>query len=216
MGDYELKQSVEEELDWEPSIDATDIGVAVENGVVTLMGHVSSYLQKSTAERVVSRIKGVRAIAQDLEVRYPGASKNTDDQLAQRAANIIDWNSHMPSGAIQSRVQEGYVTLTGEVDWRYQSNQAYDAVKSLDGVRGVTNKIKLKPKISASNVKDRIEKALVRNAETDSDNISVSVTGSTVTLNGKVDTWHDREIAENAAWAAPGVSSVKDNISIVY
>lgn len=214
MKDIDLKQNVTEELDWEPSIDASDIGVGVEDGVVTLMGFVRSYAEKSKAENVVKRLKGVRAIAQELDVRYPGTVINSDDKIAQRAANILEWDVHVPSGSIQAKVQNGFVTLSGDVDWRYQSSRARKVVEGLDGVKGVSNLIKIKPTVSATNVKERIEKALVRNAETEAKNIKVSVSNNIVTLTGQVDAWHDREIAESAAWAAPGVTEVKDLLRI--
>jgi len=216
MNDMMLKQNIEDELDWEPSIDGSDIGVGVENGVVTLMGHVNAYAEKAKAESVVKRLKGVRAIAQEIEVRYPSSSKNTDDQIAQRVLSILDWDVNVPSGSIQATVQNGHVTLSGNVDWRYQQDQAHRSVVGLSGVTGVNNTIAIKPAVSVSNVKERIESALVRNAETDSKNIKVAVSNNTVTLTGKVDSWHDREIAENAAWAAPGVTKVKDQLSIDY
>lgn len=214
MNDMDLKQNIEDELDWEPSIDASDIGIGVEKGVVTLMGYVKSYAEKSKAEDVVKRLKGVRAIAQEIEVRYPSSSKNTDDQIAQRAINMLDWDVHVPAGNIKVKVQNGFVTLSGQVDWKYQVAKARRALAGLDGVTGVSNMISIKPTVSVANVKERIESALIRNAETDAKNIKVAVSNNTVTLTGKVDSWHDREIAENAAWAAPGVTKVKDQISI--
>lgn len=214
MKDIELKSNIEEELEWEPSIDATDIGVGVENGVVTLMGFVKSYAEKRKAEQVVKGLKGVRAIAQELEVRFANGVKNRDDQIAQRVANVLDWNVNVPDGNLQAKVQNGYVTLTGDVDWRYQFDHARNVVSGLDGVKGVSNLINVKPRITVSNVKERIEKALIRSAETEAKNIKVSVRNDEVTLEGKVDAWHDRDVAERAAWAAPGVRKVHDNLQV--
>ena len=145
MDDAVLKDLVEEELEWEPSVDATDIGVGVEDGVVTLMGYVSSFTQKMAAERAVSRVKGVRAIAQELEVRFAGMDTEADDRIAKRALDVLDWDVAIPSGAIKVKVQNGHVTLSGEVDWRYQANRARDKIDGLPGVKAVSNLIQIKP-----------------------------------------------------------------------
>lgn len=214
MDDQTLKDLIEDELEWEPSIDATDIGVAVENGVVTLMGHVTSFAQKLAAEDAVKRVKGVRAIAEEIDVRLSGAVKTADDQIASRAANVLDWDVAVPKGSIQPKVQKGYVTLTGEVDWRYQADQARYRVANLPGVKGVTSLVKVKPRASADDIKSRIEKALKRNAEIEAENIRVVVSDGKVTLDGKIEAWHDRDVAERAAWSAPGVSAVDDRLHL--
>tara|TARA_R110002074_G_scaffold114289_1_gene244312 strand:- start:363 stop:1010 length:648 start_codon:yes stop_codon:yes gene_type:complete len=214
MDDAVLKDLVEEELEWEPSVDATDIGVGVEDGVVTLMGYVSSFTQKMAAERAVSRVKGVRAIAQELEVRFAGMDTEADDRIAKRALDVLDWDVAIPSGAIKVKVQNGHVTLSGEVDWRYQANRARDKIDGLPGVKAVSNLIQIKPKVSGKDVKEQIEQALKRDAELDAKTIRVSVQDGKVTLEGNVHTWHDREVAEQAAWAAPGVQDVIDRIRI--
>ena len=214
MDDAVLKDLVEEELEWEPSVDATDIGVGVEDGVVTLMGYVSSFTQKMAAERAVSRVKGVRAIAQELEVRFAGMDTEADDRIAKRALDVLDWDVAIPSSAIKVKVQNGHVTLSGEVDWRYQANRARDKIDGLPGVKAVSNLIQIKPKVSGKDVKEQIEQALKRDAELDAKTIRVSVQDGKVTLEGNVHTWHDREIAEQAAWAAPGVQDVVDRIRI--
>jgi len=214
MNDASLKELVEEELEWEPSIDATDIGVGVEDGVVTLMGYVSSFTQKMAAERAASRVKGVRAIAQELEVRFAGMDTEADDRIAKRALDVLDWDVAIPNEAIKVKVQNGHVTLSGQVEWRYQANRARDKIEGLPGVKAVSNLIQIKPKVSGEDVKEKIEQALKRDAELEAKTIRVSVMNGKVTLEGNVHTWHDREVAEQAAWAAPGVQDVVDRIRI--
>ena len=214
MNDHGIKSLVDEELAWEPSLDAANIGVGVKDGVVTLMGHVDSYSEKLAAERAAQRVKGVRAIAEDLEVRFSGHAPSNDDEIALRAANVIDWDSSIPDGEVKIKVENGYVTLSGEVDWRFQANRARDHAAVLSGVRGVTNLISVKPHVTPDDVKQRIEKALTRSAEIEAKAIKVKVLGGQVTLEGEVDAWHDRDVARQAAWAAPGVKSVVDHIRI--
>lgn len=214
MTDMDLKEKIEEELDWEPSVDAADIGVAVEEGIVTLMGHVNTYAQKLAAERAIKRVKGVRAVAQELKVQLGPRDRTGDDEIARRAANVLDWDVSVPSDRVNIMVQDGMITLTGEVDWQYQANQARTRVYALPGVKGVSNQIRIKTRPAAADVKQRIERALLRNAEVEAKTIRVSVADGCVTLEGKVDAWHDRQVAEQAAWAAPGVKSVVDNIRI--
>jgi osmotically-inducible protein OsmY len=214
MNDASLKELIEEELEWEPSIDATDIGVGVEDGVVTLMGYVSSFTQKMAAERAASRVKGVRAIAQELEVRFVGMNTEADDRIAKRALDVLDWDVAIPNEAIKVKVQNGHVTLSGQVEWRYQANRARDKIEGLPGVKAVSNLIQIKPKVSGEDVKEKIEQALKRDAELEAKTIRVTVMNGKVTLEGNVHTWHDREVAEQAAWAAPGVQDVVDRIRI--
>jgi len=216
MNDLKIKSLVDEELAWEPSLDAANIGVGVKDGVVTLMGHVESYTQKMAAEHAAKRVKGVRAIAEDLKVRLAGHTPSSDDEIALRAANVIDWDSSIPKGKVKTKVENGYVTLTGQVDWRFQAKHARDNVAVLSGVRGVTNSISVKPHVTPGDVKQRIEKALTRSAEVEAKAIKVNVLDGQVTLEGKVDAWHDRDVARHAAWAAPGVKNVVDNIRIAF
>ncbi len=214
MDDLNLKSLVDEELAWEPSLDAANIGVGVKEGVVTLMGYVNSYAQKLAAERAAQRVKGVRAIAEDLEVRFAEHAWSSDDEIAIRAANVIDWDSSIPKGKVKTKVENGYVTLSGQVDWRYQAKRARDHIAALSGVRGVTNLINVKPHATPGDIKQRIEKALTRSAELEAKAIEVKVLDGQVTLEGKVDAWHDRDVARQAAWAAPGVKNVVDHIRI--
>lgn len=214
MKDSKLRQDVIDELDFEPSIDAADIGVAVEDGIVTLTGHVPTYAQKDMAEQVASRVKGVRGIAQEIEVRPAGTGQTADDQVARRAVDTIGWNTSIPEGAIQVKVHKGWVTLTGKVDWQYQRSAAADAVRALGGVLGVSNQIELRPHASTTDIKQRIEDALKRNAEVEAKAIAVEVIGGKVILNGTVNALTERNAAERAAWSAPGVEIVVNNVVI--
>jgi osmotically-inducible protein OsmY len=215
MTDSSLRQDIIDELDFEPSIDAADIGVAVENGIVTLTGHVPTYSQKVTVEDVVRRVKGVKGIAEEIEVRPVGSNRTADDEIAKRAVNTLGWNTSIPSGTVQVKVQKGWVTLTGKVEWFYQKNAAANAVRDLAGVVGVTNQIEIKQHASATDVKKRIEDALKRYAEVEAQAIRVDVLdGGKVRLDGKVHAWSERSAAERAAWSAPGVTTVEDRIAI--
>lgn len=214
MDDITLRQNILDELEFEPSIDAASIGITVDNGIVTLTGHVGSYSQKETAERVVKRVKGVRGIAQEIEVRVFGALETTDEDIARRALNMLDWNVSVPRNAVQVKVQKGWVTLSGKVEWQYQKNAAADSVRELAGVVGVSNMIDITPRVSAADVKKRIEDAFKRDAELDSQGVRVDVSGGSVTLRGKVHTWSERRAAERAAWSAPGVKTVNDQIAV--
>lgn len=214
MKDKDLRQDVVDELEFEPSIDAADIGVAVEDGTVTLTGHVPTYAQKRMAENIVKRVKGVRAIAQEIEVRPVGSHITADDEIAHRAANSLRWNSSVPKDAVQVKVEKGLVTLSGKVKWYFEKLAAEKAVRDLTGVKSVSNLIQIAPSVSPTDVRQRIENALRRDAELEAKGINVKVDERKVTLDGKVRTWAERDAAERAAWAAPGVNSVVDHISI--
>lgn len=214
MNDITLRQNILDELEFEPSIDAAEIGVIAANGIVTLTGHVRTYAEKEAAERVVQHVKGVRGIAEEIEVRIFGAKETDDDDIARRAVKMLDWHVSVPNQAVTVRVQKGWLTLSGKVEWQYQKNAAYDAVKDLSGVVGVSNIVEVKPHVSGSDVKRRIENALERAAELEAQSIKVDVHGSKVTLKGKVRTWSERQAAERAAWSAPGVSMLDDQLSI--
>jgi osmotically-inducible protein OsmY len=208
-----IRDNVIAELEFDPSITQTAIGVAVSNGVVTLSGHVPSYAQKVAAEKAAQRVKGVRAVAQELEVRLPFEIKHDDEEIARRAANILAWSVN-GADQIKAVVDNGWVTLSGQTNWRYQKQDAERAIRALQGVKGVNNAITVKPNVQPSDLKNRIAHALQRNAELEADAIKVDVSGSTVTLSGKVRAWYERRIAEDAAWAAPGVTEVRDNIGL--
>lgn len=212
MTDKDLRRHVLDELDFDPSLDAGNIGVAVSNGVVTLTGYVGSYPEKVEAERAVRRVKGVRAIAQEIQVRFADAKQIEDDQIAKRALAIIDWSVHLPKDAIQVKVAGGWITLTGAVPWQYQAMVAEAAVRKLTGVFGVTNQIAVKPEVRPTAIKDRILEAFKRGALFEADAIKVSVAGDKVILEGAVSAWAERDAAERAAWSVPGVRSVEDRI----
>jgi osmotically-inducible protein OsmY len=217
MTDSQLRQDIIDELEFDPSFSGEHIGVAVDKNVVTLSGHVDSYAEKLAAIGAVRRVKGVHAIAENIEVCYPYQNKTADDQIAKRAIDIIGWDVHIPTGAVDVLVQnDGWVTLSGTVDWYYQRRAAEDDVRKLSGVRGVTNKVTIKLRVHSANVKSKIESALKRHAEVESKGIRVTVqNGSKVVLEGTVDNWDERRAVENAAWSAAGVASVEDRLTIV-
>jgi osmotically-inducible protein OsmY len=214
MDDLELKKSVESELNFEPSINAAEIGVAAKNGVITLSGRVPSYWEKIAAERAAARVSGVKAVANELEVRLPGSSERTDEDIAQAAVDSLTWSVLVPQDRIKVKVSKGWVTLEGNVDWQYQKSAAEKAVRKLYGVVGVSNLIEVKPAVSKAEVKSSIEAALKRLAEVDANRIRVDTEDGKVVLSGSVRSWFEREEAERAAWAAPGVRSVEDRIAI--
>ena len=212
--DVGLKNAVEAELAWVPSVDAAHIGVTAENGIVTLSGHVPTYAQKLAVEKAVKRIKGVRGLAEELEVRLLASFGNDDDEVAKRVANILDWGVSVPKDSVKVQVTAGVVTLSGEVDWQFQRIGAEQGVRLLNGVRGLSNQITVKPHVEAQDVKRRIESALERQADVVASNIRVTVDGATVRLDGKVKAWAERNAIERAAWAAPGVRAVDDHVTI--
>jgi len=214
MNDKELRQDIIDELDFEPSIDAANIGVAVESGVVTLTGHVSMYSEKATAIELVEAVKGVRAIADEIVVRPVGTDLIADDVLARRIMDTLKWNTSVPEDKIQIVVKQGWVTLEGDVSWRYQSDAASKAVHRLTGVTGVSNRIKVMPEVRSGDVTHQIKKAFHRDAELDASGIRVQVTDGIVTLEGKVRNLGERKTAERAAWAAPGVTNVVDHLTV--
>jgi osmotically-inducible protein OsmY len=214
MSDKTLHQMILDELEWDPRINPAHVGVAVDDGVVTLSGHVSSYAEKAAVEEAVKHVNGVRGIAQEVEVRLPGDKQSGDDQIARRALDIIAWDSTIPDGKVQVKVQNSIVTLNGDVDWYYQKDDAENAVRKLTGVKALVNNIKVKPSAKAFDVKDRIEAALKRSAEMEANAIKVSASDGHVTLSGKVKTYYERELAERTAWSAPGVTMVNDQIVV--
>ncbi|HUI94739.1 MAG TPA: BON domain-containing protein [Xanthobacteraceae bacterium] len=214
MDDKELRARIVNELEFEPSVDATHIGVTVEKGIVTLTGHVSTYAEKLAAEAAVRRIAGVRGLAEEIEIRFPADKKTADDEIAKRALDIIDWDVTVPDGAVQVKVERGWVTLTGAVEWQYQRKAAEEDVRRLTGVKGVVNQVVLKPSVSAADLQHRIEDALRRRADVEAKGIRISVDGGKVVLEGKVQNLDEREAVERAAWSAPGVQSVDDRLTV--
>jgi osmotically-inducible protein OsmY len=215
MTDRKLQEDVLSALDWEPSIAATDIGVSVDNGVVTLRGDVKTFSEKAAAERVALAVYGVKAVANDVAVRLGNGQKRTDTEIAEAVLSALAWNTMVPHGKITPSVSNGWVTLKGHVDWDYQRAAAARAVRDIPGVCAVTNSITVEPHVSAGDVKSKIEAALKRSAEVDARRINVAVTDNRVILSGNVHSWFERKEAERAAWAAPGVKMVEDRIAIV-
>jgi len=214
MNDREVREAVEQALEWEPIIDAKAIGVSVQDGIVTLTGHVPSYAQKREAEKVAGLVRGVKAVACELKVALPAFSERTDEEIARAAANAIAWNTLLPKGRIQVWVDHGRVTLEGSVDWQYQRHSADKCVRYLAGVRDVNNHVVVEPRADQIAVKTQIEAALMRNAQLDAHRIRVEIRGSHVTLFGTVQSWTEREAAERAAWGAPGVAEVENLLTV--
>ena len=210
-----IKEDVEQKLRWEPSVCATKIGVSVNNGVVELDGHVGSLYEKWAAERAALRVVNVTSVASEIIVDLPFESERTDEDIASAAGNILIWNFLVPD-TIKATVSEGWVTLVGTAEWQFQKEEAARAIRSLRGVISVVNEVELKPTVSAAGVKIKIEDALKRDAQIESKDITVETSGTMVTLRGRVHSWRERNDAEHAAFAAPGVSGVSNLITIAY
>ncbi len=214
LNNLELQKKVLDALDWEPSLDATRIGVAASGGVVTLTGQVPSYADRWTAERVIKQMAGVKGLANDVEVRLPGDARRTDTDLVSAAVRALEWDVQVPHQRIKLRAAEGWITLEGQVEWQYQREAAERAVRHLLGVRGVSNQITLTVRVTPADLKNRIEAALKRNAELEARKIRVETKGGTVVLDGTVHSWAERDEAERAVWAAPGVAAVEDHLAV--
>jgi osmotically-inducible protein OsmY len=212
--DSEIEKNVKAELEWDPDLDATDIAVSVKNGVVTLTGFVKSYTDRYEAEAAAKRVAGVVAVANDIEVRMPSVDERPDPDIAREAAAAIKSQLPISSQNIKIIVKNGWVTLEGEVEWQYQRQTAESVVRRIKGVKGVSNTILLKPSAEPTEVKRKIQEALRRSAEVDANRIEVEARGSEVILKGTVRSWIEREEAERAAWAAPGVTKVEDRIVV--
>lgn len=214
--DSDLKKAVLDELSWEPSVNAAHIGVTAHAGIITLTGHVQNYMHKMGAERAASRVKGVKAVAEEIEVKLPFDIKRSDEDIAGAALNRLGWNSMVSDDRVKVKVQKGWVTLTGDVDWHFEKEAAERDIRALSGVIGVSNDIAVKPVVNASNVKKDIEHALHRSWFYDPDTIQVAAQGGKITLSGKVTTWNARQMAADAAWSAPGATSVENDITVNY
>jgi osmotically-inducible protein OsmY len=213
--DAQLKKDVQDELRFQPNVRETEIGVAVKDGVVTLSGFVDSYAQKLAAERAAENVSGVRAVAEELKVKLAHSFLRSDTEIAEAAVSALKWNVEVPDQRIKLRVEDGYVTMEGDVDWQFQKNSAYESVRHLMGVKGVRNVIAVRqPKASAYEVSQKIQEAFKRSATIDSQKISVETIDGRVVLKGTVRSWAERQDAERAAYAAPGVTMVDDLIAV--
>jgi len=214
MNDLEVKRQVEEELDWEPSLDARSIHVTVQDGIVTLAGSVPHYPEKHAAEKAAGGVRGVKAVACELAVALPASNARTDEQIARAAATAIAWNTLLNNTSIEVFVDKGRVTLEGAVHWNYQRQAADRSVRYLAGVKDVNNHLVVKPIAEGAAIKTQIDAALLRNARLDADRIRVEVRGGQAILRGTVPSWFEREEAERAAWASPGVSDVTNELIV--
>lgn len=216
MTDAQLRKDIIAEFEFDPCFDGEHIGVAVDKNIVSLGGHVSSYAEKVAAIAAAQRVKGVHAVTENIEVRDPFQKQNSDDQIAKRASDLLNWDVLVPKDSVNVLVQHGWVTLSGRVDWYYNKAAAEDDVRKLSGVLGVTNKITIRhPSVDPSNVKGKIESALRRHAQVEANAIQVTVqNGNKVVLEGKVSSLDERRAVENAAWSAAGVASVEDRLTI--
>ncbi|NOT06583.1 MAG: BON domain-containing protein [Gemmatimonadales bacterium] len=214
LGNLELQKRVLEALDWEPGLDAKAIGVAAADGVVTLTGQVRNWADRFLAERVVKQLFGVRALANDLEVRLPVEARRSDTDLATAALRALEWDVEVPHERIRLGVDNGWISMDGTVEWHYQRFAAERAVRHLTGVRGVTNRIALQPRVTPADLKTRIESALRRHAEVDARSIQIETHGGNVALDGLVHSWAERDEVERAVWAAPGVVAIDDRLVV--
>ena len=212
--DHQLKLDVTAELAWDPAIKADAIGVAVKDGIVTVSGHIDTYAEKRAVEKALRRVSGVKAIALELDVKLSARHKRNDTELAAAIENALKWNSVVPADKVRVTVDNGWVTLAGELDWDYQRTSVEKMVRPLIGVVGVNNDITLKPRVTPAGVTSSIEDALKRQAEREAKRVQIEINGTTVTLRGNVHSWQERDAAAGAAWAAPGVRAVINELRV--
>jgi osmotically-inducible protein OsmY len=212
--DEQIQRDVLEELKWDTRVRPNEIGVAVKDGIVTLTGWVDSYLKKIEAEEAAFRVSGVKAVANDIEVRLLSTSERTDAELAAAVVNALKWDAAIPPGKVEVTVSNGWVTLKGEVEFAFQKRDAERAVHHLTGVKGVSNLILIKPRVTPTDLKQKIEQALVRNAQTDAKRITVEVQDTRAILHGTVRAYAEKKAAEDAAWSSPGITEVENHIVI--
>jgi osmotically-inducible protein OsmY len=214
MDDKNLQRTVLDQLAFDPSVDAAHIGVTARDGVVTLTGYVGSYAEKIGAERIVSSVRGVRGIAQEIQVRLPSDKKNSDEEIARRILDILAWDSALALARIKIKVEHGFVTLSGTVEWQYQKQAAADDVRRITGVVGVDNQIEVETTVERGGIREKIQQAFQRSAAIEASRVTVDVSGGNVTLGGYVRAWFERGVAEKAAWSIPGVIKVDDKIVV--
>ncbi len=212
--DTNLKKDVESELEWDASVNANNIGVAVKDGIVTLSGHLGSFAEKIAVERAVQRVIGVKGMAIELDVRLGPDAKRSDADIAAAAKLALRWHALVPEDKINVMVEKGWLTLAGEVDWEFQRGAAVKAVRPLTGVISVINNLSVKPLVTPANITHRIQNALERQADREARNIGVVVDGHTVTLSGRVHSWAERMAAQGAAWSAPGITNVVNELRV--
>ena len=214
MNDQNLKQNVLDELSWDSIVNAAHIGVTTRDGVVTLTGHVKTYGEKWAAERIASKVFGVKAIAQDIEVHFIGGEQRGDDDIARHALNVISWDVFVPHKDIKVKVEKGWVTLSGSVQWNFQKHNAESDIRRIAGVKGISNDLTITSGVQASDVRSKIKAAFSRSAVIAGNDITVTTEGNKVTLTGEVDSYYSRALAENTAWSAAGVGQVDDRITV--
>jgi osmotically-inducible protein OsmY len=212
--DADLKRDVQAELAWDPAVRSTQVGVAVKDGVVTLTGHLETYAEKYAAERALRRVSGVKAIALELDVRLSPEHRRSDTDIATAAEQALKWNTLVPVDQIRITVDKGWITLQGEVEWDYQRRSVEKAIRPLMGVVGISNEIAIKPKVTPTDLQARIADALKRQVEREVKHLDIKVDGSTVTLRGSVNSWHERDAAQGIVWSAPGVRAVINELRI--
>jgi osmotically-inducible protein OsmY len=214
--DDQMQRDVLAELKDDPDLDASDIGVVVMGGFVTLAGRVDSYGEKCEAEVAAQRVAGVQALAIDVDVRLPGSAMRSDADITQCADNVLRWSTNLPKETVKARVKDGWITLSGDLDWEYQRLAVVKAVCTLSGVTGITDDLQMRTQVSCDAVKSDIEAALKRRATSDANEVTVDVRGSDVTLTGTVRSWSERELVCHSAWNTPGVRTVQDNMKAAY
>ncbi len=212
--DEDIQRDVLAELKWDARVTPNEIGVSVKNGIVTLTGEVDSYAKKWAAEEAALRVRGAKGVANDIEVRLPTSSQRSDADIAAAAARALEWDALLSPERIKVTVSKGWVTLKGEVEWQFEKDDAERVVRRIMGVIGVTNLITVKPTVQPSEIKNKIEQALIRSVKTDAERITVDVEGSKVILRGTVRSWAEKEEAERTAWLAPGVTMVQNEIAV--
>ncbi len=212
--DEQIRDDIQEEITFDPRVKSTDIGVTVKNGAVRLTGTVATFAERVAAENAAKRVKGVHAIAEDIEVKPAAGVRETDETIAERISSLLEWNLMTPDAAVQAEVRNGFVTLTGDVEWNFERETIKNQISHLAGVRGIDNRIELQPRVSEKDVSKSIARALHRNADFERSHVKIDVNGGTVIITGDVQAYYEKELIEDAVWAAPGVTEVVDQLRV--